>query len=273
MTDIKSIMSKIALDDVLTPYEAIQLQYMNMRQVRNRIPDVESASNLYFLADEIHSIYSPIQLKQLLSFSTLRDAQEYDAYKWAADLLMKYDNNSEIIKDKCIAILNELRYFRDEYLIKLLIKENSVKLELLEEFIAYSQTYQKKVSFRELLNSYTLIIKTLFTIIDNVLILNYFLSGMVEIPDLICLANIKKIFTTEKNDAHMDDELVTPFELKAATLKSIIDIVIHNNHINFVLYMGAQLESFSWKLSPRFNDESMAYSRNIMKEVVDNFEL
>lgn len=265
MADIKSIMSKIALDNVLTPYEAIQLQYMNLRQIRSRASDTLSLSNLYTMAEESHSIYSPIQLKQLLSFSTLRDAQEYDAYKWAADLLLRYDDMSDTIKDKYLAICAELRYFRDEHLIKLLTNEESQQIQPLNEFVAYSKIYQRELSFHELIQSHAITAKMLFIAADNTLTLNYFLSGMVEIPELSCMKNIKTILTREKTT---EDLLMVPFDITNTGAKAILDSIIETNHSIFVQYMLEQLSTFSWKLSPMFENESATYVKKLIEEVI-----
>jgi hypothetical protein len=259
-------MSKIALDNVLTPYEAIQLQYMNLRQMRNRVSDALSLSNLYTMAEEAHSIYSPTQLKQLLSFPTLRDAQEYDAYKWAADLLLRYDDKSDAIKDRYLAICAELRYFRDEHLIKLLTNEESQKLQPLNEFVAYSKLYQSELPFHELIESHTITAKTLFIAADNTLTLNYFLSGMVETPDLSCMKNIKWILTKEKE---REDSITTPFGITNGGAKMILGSTIGINHSIFVQYMIEQLSIFSWKLSPMFENESANYVKKLVEDEIN----
>lgn len=261
MRDTKSLLSKIALNNILTPYEAIVIQHLNMRQMKRLIPDISDGQNLYSMTDKVTSLYSSLELKQMLSFNTLHDAQEYDAYKWAADLLVNYDNQSDEVVQKGIALFNELRCLRDEHLITLLIEKNNSKIEPLENFSAFSQVYQKRMSFQEIMESYVITVKILVTIADNVLTLNYFLSGLVELPDLLCFTNLKKILPAKDNNATDEDQIIIPFHITKSTYKQLCESVISDNHSNFVQFMNFHLSLFSWQISPSFKDDSRGYVR------------
>lgn len=266
MSSQQSLMSKIVGKDIFTPYEAILIQYLNTKYKGQQMPDILNNTNLYTSTENIKNLYSPQDLKQLLSFNTLQDAQEYDAYKWAADLLVRYEEGSEETTYKAIALFNELRYFRDESYIRILVNKDQTIPELVEKFTAFSKVHKKYMSFKEIMESLVFTIKMLIITVDNVLVLNHFLNGMIEINDLQCANNLKKVFSNISNNSVSEKEPFDNLNISPDNYQQMINIIINENHPKFIEYARYNLALFNWKLSVNFEKESMDYVKKNIQE-------
>src|SRR5258708_117391 len=117
--DKQSIIAKIAGRGVITPYEAIYLQYLNKLHIKEQIPDVEKWENPYIAVEQVSEIYKQHDLDRILTFQTTEEGSLYDTYRWAANSMVKFDANIEGCGYKALALVNELKYFRSEYVLSI----------------------------------------------------------------------------------------------------------------------------------------------------------
>jgi hypothetical protein len=268
MTTPRSLISRIAAKDVFTPYEAILIQYLNRKYMAQQVPDISIDANFYASTSDIRTLYSQQDLKQILAFNTLSDAQEYDAYKWTADLLVQYDTDSKETAYRAIALLSELRYFRDESLINFLTNKDHIVKESLQHFVTFSHVHQKRMSFYEIIYSFIFSLEILTMTVDNVLTLNHFLNGMVENEDLLCLTNLIKILNMNDNESDDDNQLMAFFNIVGFDHKILFNQILSINHPRFINVMQDKLSLFNWQLSPSFNKNSLDYVKKTVSEAI-----
>ncbi|MFA6005325.1 MAG: hypothetical protein WC775_02460 [Patescibacteria group bacterium] len=262
----QSLISKVAEKGIFTPYEAVLLQYLNIKQLKEQTSDALRASNPYIAADSVRSLYNQQDLKQILSFNTLQDAHTYDAYKWAADLLNKYDRDSELAVLRGASLWNELRYFRDEKLIETLTEKSSFSSESLSKFMTFSKVYMKPVTYKQILRAFASALHSLIAIADNVLTLNFFLNGMVDLPDLLCLTNLKSIFADSEKTGDENEQTLSPFSMDYIDKKSLFITTINNNHPLFTEFVHNNLIMLDWKTTPSFEGDSLTYVKRSLEQ-------
>src|ERR1035437_7253650 len=110
----KSLLDRMAGSEAITPFEAIHLQHLGYKQTHSQTPDVETYPNPYIAAEDVPETINQYTLKRILSFKTIYENQQYDAYRWAASELINLDSIGDI-GYKGIAVMNDLRYLRNDF--------------------------------------------------------------------------------------------------------------------------------------------------------------
>ncbi|MDP2585468.1 MAG: hypothetical protein Q8P29_01155 [Candidatus Levybacteria bacterium] len=264
----KSLLEKIAGREVLAPFEAIHLQHLNHKYVREQMPDMETWPNLYIAAENVPEIIDEYTLKRILSFSTRYESQQYDAYKWAAGYMTNMDRNIGDIGYKGLALMNELRYIRSDWAINFIVgKRDGLEISgSLFEHLGYSQVNQKQMKYSEVLSSFGYNFRLFVMAIDNILTLNHFLNGLIETKDLRCLEYLNMWLA--KDESVPEEENDSLFNVARLAWEQLFNIAVDKNHPDFVEYMRIKLTSFEIDLPINFKDTSLEYLKGAVGKVV-----
>lgn len=265
--DRKSLISKIAAKGVVTPYESIYAQYLNRKYMDQQIPDIQTFENPYWAAENVPQILSEYQLKHIVTFSFQQDGKLYDAYRWAANNLSHFDSNIGDIGYKGTALLNEIRYMRNENVLRFVLKEEGQPIGgNLFEFSAFSQVHQKRMSFTEVLESFVTTFKFMIMSIDNILTLNYFLNGMFTLADLRCLQQLRMWLAKEKQIP--EEETTSPLDIAHICFEQILTPIIESNHPDFTDFVEGNLRSFDAIPLTSFQEGSLQYVKETIEEIL-----
>lgn len=263
--DRQTLIAKIAHKGVITPYEAIYLQYLNKQHIKEQEPDIEKWENPYVAADKISQLYTDYDLSMFLTFETLEDISLYDAYRWAANTMTRLDRNIGELGYKGVALLNELRYFQNEYAMAISqVIEDGTPIEgTLFEFSAYSRVYQQKMTFTQILESFIDTVNFLVMSIDNILTLNYYLHTMADHEDFSSLKFLHMLFT-EEEVAEEDKEI----NFAKLCFDQVLATSLENNHKQFVSFMRTQLSAISSeRLEETFEEKSLEYVKRLLQQI------
>lgn len=255
--DRQTLIAKIAHKGVITPYEAIYLQYLNKQHLKEQEPDIEKWENPYVAADKISQLYTDYDLSMFLTFDTLEDISLYDGYRWAANTMTRLDRTIGELGYKAVALLNELRYFQSEYAISISQKiEENVTIEgTLFEFSTYSRVYQQQMTFTRIFESFIDTMNFLVISIDNILTLNYYLQTMADQEDFSSLKFLQMLLT-EEEVADEDKEI----NFAKLCYGQVVTTSLENNHKQFVSFMRTQLSAISSeRLEESFEEKSLEY--------------
>jgi hypothetical protein len=264
MTDNRqSIIAKVVGKQIVTPYEAIYLQYLNILHIREQTSYIEYWENPYIATEKVSGIYSQYDLNRILSFQTIEEASLYDAYRWAANMMVKVDTNNRELGYKGLALLNELEYFQREYIAYVVksMHRNIAIEQNLPEFISYSHVHQQNMTFIQILESFTETFNFFLINIDNTLTLNYYLNTMAS-PVNFYSSELLKVLLNKKKPATEEESEINMPQL---CYSQIINICLRNNHEKFVEFMRRQLSlSFNKQLGEDFLESSLLYVRNCL---------
>ncbi len=264
----QSIISKIVEKGVVTPFEAMYVQYLSRQYILKQMPDIDYWGNPYLAADNVPEVIKDYQLKTLLSFQTLADGQLYDSYQWSANHLRSLDDGCVELGYKGIAILNELRYMRDESVIDCLMskyRENNSTRTLFDQ-VNYSLVFQKSMSFKELIEEFVLVFRFMIISIDNIFSLNWYLNGLIPIDELKCIQYIhnwlvpKKVYLDES-----EQDSSGMFNIARLCFPNYKDIVIQN-HGQFCYFLKREFASKSIYLPKHFEESSRGYVLSELEE-------
>src|SRR3989338_5834937 len=262
----QSLIAKIVRKGIITPYEAIYLQYLNRKHMQEQELDVEKWENIYIAAENVSELFSQPDLKNILAFQSLNDATLYDSYRWAANYMTKLDTHTGDIGYRATALLNELRLMRSEnaMLITRNLRESKAIEGTLFEFTAYSQTYGKVITFEESIALFTESLSLLLMSIDNILTLNYYLKTMVEQEEFNCLRFLRMILSEERQTTKDEED---PLNVTQLFYKQLVDPIIETNHEKFIEFMKREFSSFSITLDDTFQEGSLLYVRKSLPEI------
>ena len=257
----QSIISKIVEKGVVTPFEAMYVQYLSRQYILKQTPDIEYWGNPYLAADNVPEVMKEYQLKTLLSFQTLADGQLYDSYQWSANHLRSLDDGCIELGYKGIAILNELRYMRDESVISCFMNkyEKTFMTRTLFDQVNYSLVFQKQMSFKELIEEFALVFRFMIISIDNIFSLNWYLNGLIPIEELKCIQYIHNWLVPKKtylDESEQDSSGM--FNAARLCFPNYKEIVIQN-HGQFCYFMKRELASTSIYLPKHFEESSLEY--------------
>lgn len=272
----QSILSKIAEKGVISPFEAIHLQYLNRQHQLHQIPDVNTWPNPYVAVENVSEIISSYQLKNILSFKNQQDGALYDAYRWAAGYMTHLDANIGDVGYKGIAILNELRYIRDENVLRIITDEEAKRniTGTLFDFSAYSRVHQKRMTFNEVLGEFAFVFRCLVMSIDTILTLNYFLNNIAEKEDLKCLQYLEMWLAQEKASLTEDENAIDPlFNCTHICLEKTFYFLLNKNHIDFVEFMKTMLGKYGENVPGNFQENSLQYVKETVEELAHKHEL
>lgn len=271
----KSLMDKISQKGVITPYEAIHLQCLDWQHKRAQTPNVQVEPNPYIAVENIASLIQPYQLKELLTFQNARDGDVYDGYRWAATEMIHLDSGIGDIAYKGVALLSELRYMRDECVTRLFLnmRDGKPTTSTLFDFSAYSQVNQKQMTFREVFEAFFEEFRHFFILIDNILTLNYYLNEMAALEEFrfptyvkMWLAQNGDEFVVPINEGKEEEGL--SFNVTRLCCNVARDIIISNNHPDYVELMSNKLSEYSLTLPKGFAENSLMYVEGIVSEIV-----
>lgn len=260
----QSLIAKIAGKGVVTPYEAIYLQYLNKLHVKEQTPDVERWENPYVAVEKVSNIYSQYDLKRLLTFQTIEEANQYDVYRWAANLMVILDAGAGELGFKAIALFNEVRYLQSQYVLTVSRDlRNDVKTEgTIFEFSGYSQIHQRVMTFAQAVAAFALNFNHLLVSIDDILTLNYYLRSMVKQEEYHCLKFLSILLAEEKVESEEDKGT----NISHLCYQEIVDELIENNHQEFMTFMKWKVESFNVTLNESFSEGSLEYVKKSLAD-------
>jgi hypothetical protein len=269
----KSLLEKIAGRESITPFEAIHLQYLNNKQTRSQTPDVETYPNPYIAAENVPEVINPYTLKRILSFKTIYENQQYDAYRWAASELVNLDRGMGDIGYKGLALMNELRYLRSDLVKNIVLDSREVKdiKNTLFEHSGYSQVHQKQMTFSEILSSFGYNMRFFIMSIDDILTLSHYLYGIVETEDLRCLEHLNMWLAEDKSIP--EEEADSLSSVARLSFRELFDTIVTQNHPDFVEYMKQKLASFQMELAINFQDSSLEYVKEVVGKIMTENKL
>jgi|SRR5579885_1185274 len=265
----QSLISKIASQGVITPFEAIYLQYLHKQQKLAQIPDSQTWHNPYIAAEHVPELLTPYQLKQMLSFQNQADSNLYDAYQWAANYLFRLDAHSSDLGYKGIALLGELTNMQSKNALRFL-RHGDGEPEIqgtLFDFSAYSPLHQKQMAYAEVFDAFINSFRFLVITIDNVLILNHLLHGVVSLEDLQSLQHFKLWFSEEKQQSLDEETGISLLNVTRLCCENILDDLIAKNHPLFIEMLKDKLYSYKQSLKKDFQEGSLAYVRQTFSEI------
>lgn len=270
--DKKSLIEKIVSKRILKPYEAILIQHLNHKDQIERASQIKTRINPYLAEDYFPPLITEEQLKDLLTFRSELEGQAYDNYKWAANLLSNFDAGSVEFGYKGIALINELRHFRSESVINLLVKSrnNEPVVGTLSDYVEYSYVNQKRMTYSEVLVSFFSTFHFLIMTIDDILTLNYYLDGLFGISDLRCLQFLKIWFTEPELSPEEKEEeelFKSRMDENHACYDKIFSLIIDQNHPEFIKLMKQELESSNFSLLQYFEENSINYVKKTIKDL------
>jgi len=270
--DNKSLITKIASKRVLSPYEAILIQHLNSKNQIERVSANKTWFNPYLVEQYFPPLISDEEIKQMVSFKSDIEGRSYDSYKWAANLLCHLDEGCVEFGYKGIALINELRHFKSESIINLLLKSrnNEPVKGTLFDFVGYSYVSQKRVSYLEVFESFFYTFRFLIMVIDNILTLNYYLDGLVDISDLKCLQYLKMWFAEQElspEEKQEEEFFKSKMDKNHSCYDKIFSLIISQNHPDFIALIERALEPEDTKLSQNFEENSINYVKNTIKSL------
>lgn len=264
INNYKSLISEIAHKGIISPYEAIHLQYLNHQYVDAQVYDIKQ-QNPYLAVEQAPEIVSIYQLKELTSFQSELEGIEYDQYQWAANLQFYYDNTVGDIGYKGIALMNELRFSKEEYfkVARFYGDTHATYIKTLCEFMIYSHVHQKIMSFSNIIDSFAFTFRLLIIIIDNILTLNYYLNELVDISKLHCLKYLTMLLKDE--EPIPDDEGFIPviFNPARVSYDIMLETILNQNHAHFVELIHAK--TIPGKSDECFEERSLQYVKKVLK--------
>lgn len=267
--DKQSLISKIAGKGVITPYEAIHLQYLNKLYIKKKILEIKSYDNTYVTVEKIAGLFSKPDLNRILTFQTIEEISQYDAYRWAANFMTNLDSGTGELGYKAIALLNEFRYLQSEYTLKIsrdLRDGKEVEGDIFD-FSGYSQVHQQTMTVRQVLSSFSEALNILITSIDTILTLNYYLRSMVEKEEYTCLKFLSIILAEKK----VEDEDERGTNVAHLFYQQVATPLIENNHTKFVQFMQWKMNILGVRLNETFYEGSLEYVKTALNEISDTY--
>lgn len=270
----KSLVSKIVGKGVITPYEAIHLQHLNEEHRKQQIENLQLSENIYEDYENLQPLVPDYLLKQLLAFTQKQDADLYDSYRWAGNDLMSLEHAIGEIGYRGLSLLNEFRYARAEWCTDRIV-DIDLKRPLgvgLMEFKVYSRVCQKRITSADILGLLGTTLAILMQSIDIILTDNYYLKNLYEPEDLNCIRYLKMwikeddyegLTFEEKMDQQMPMNLI-----KACFEHGDLNFIVENNHPKIIGLMKNKLDSFGISLSSSFEQNSLDYVKETVKNVV-----
>lgn len=271
----KSLVSRVLEKGIVTPWEAIYLQHLNTRYIQGQSEKVIHSDNFYTEIENIQGLISPLQFKQLLTFTGKYNCNLYDAYKWIATDLMNFETGIGEIGYRGIALLNEIRYAKDENCLRVYREENSnVPLGKLLGYRVYSRVNKKWGTFADLLKSFGMDLYTLIMTIDIVLTDNYYLDNMFELEELNCLKYLKMWITQDEMEENISKEdeffMEPPFNIVGPCCKNSLDDILRISHSKLTEMIRMKVNSFDLELAPEFEKCSLDYVKSTIKNILDS---
>lgn len=270
--DTKSLIEQIASSGTLTPYEAIKIQYLDKKYRLEQVEKITHWTNTYIDVGNLPTILSPYQLKNITTFDSSYKGEEYDCYQWAANNLFEMDANCGEVAYKGLILLQELRTLRADCIINMLMKshrDDPITGTLLE-FTGYSYINQKRMTYVELVESFTTVLHLFIQIIDNILILNYFLKRLVDEKDLKCLEYLKIMFSQRERSPEEKEEdkfQSTTITKNHSCYDILFSLIIDQNHPDYVTYIEHELEAKALRFPRNFKEDSHEYVMNTIKDL------
>jgi hypothetical protein len=270
----KSLIANLVGKGVVNAYEAIHIQHLNNQHVRQQMPDVQAWNNLYLAVENVPTLLSPGQIKLLLSFQNQQDGELYEAYRWAASYLSHLDSNIGDVLYKAIALQNELRYMRDENVLRI-ITDNQMGKPItgtLHDYVGYSYVHQKRMKFSDIVESFALNFKLLAMSIDNIFTLNYYLNGLYALEDLRCLQYLEMLLIEDKPLTSEQAEDMNPiFNASRLCMEQTFHFIIDRNHSEFVELMKNKLSPHGVMLQASFEGESLQIVKDTVTDIANAY--
>lgn len=270
--DNKSLIDRIAIKRILSPMEAIRIQRLNWKDQIERVLSNKTRINPYLVEKYFPPLISEGQLKEMLTFHSEIEGQAYDSYKWAANLLTSFDDGCVELGYKGLALINELRHFKSESIVDVLVKSrNNEEIKgTLYDFIGYSYVNQKRLSYSELLESLFSVFNLLVMGTNDILVLNYYLGGLFELSDLQCLQSLKMLFTTEELSEEEKEEqelFKSKIDESHDCYDKVFSLIIDRNQSNFIALMERELDFEGLNIDRNFEENSLNYVKKTIKNL------
>ncbi|MFZ2993128.1 MAG: hypothetical protein WA061_05415 [Microgenomates group bacterium] len=270
--DTKSLIEQIASSRTLTPYEAIKIQYLDRKYRFEQVEKITHWTNTYIDVNNLPTILSPYQLKSITTFESSYKGEEYDCYQWVANNLFEMDVNCGEVAYKGLVLLQELRTLRADCITNMLMKSHRAEpiTGTLLEFTGYSYINQKRMTYVELVESFTTILHLFIQIADDILTLNYFLKRLVDEKELKCLEYLKMWFSqVEKSPEEKEEDkfLSTTVDKNHSCYDVLFSLIIDQNHPDYVAFMKHELEAKALRFPHNFKEDSLEYVMNTIKDL------
>ena len=262
----------------LTPYEAIHLKYLSEKGTLEALIDVEKQTDPYKFAREARGSISPYFVGFMIQWAKDKDPDLFRSYNKAYEALQNEDKYSAINGFKGLTLLTQISLMRQEHSNHtFLSREYQMnKLEIIKQFQntdympvtdfeSYSFIHQKYVPFMVIVASLGHTFRYLYSSIDNILTLNYYLDKMVDIEDLQCLQYLKMWLNDGTANLREGEK---PFfnGAEACCEQKSINIVLDKNHNNFVNHIG----EFIPNLPASFAENSLQYVKDITNQTISS---
>lgn len=270
--DNKSLIDKIAGKRILSPMETIRIQRLNWKDQIERVLSNKTKINPYLVEEHFPPLITDGQLKEMVTFHSEIEGQAYDGYKWAANLLSNFDDGCIEFGYKGLALINELRHFKSENIVNVLVKSrNNEEIKgTLYDFVGYSYVNQKRLSYSELLESLFSVFNFLVMVTNDILTLNYYLGGLFELPDLRCLKSLEMLFTTEELSEEEKEEqelFKSKIDESHYCYDKVFSLIIDRNHLDFIALMKRELELEGLEIDRNFEENSLNYVKTTIRNL------
>lgn len=259
----QSLLAKVTAKGVITPFEAINLQYLCKQQMLNEARNKSNINNEYF---EIMDMKSPLSDLTLI-LQTSGHVGLHNLYAWLYDLLFDFDLTSSDFGHKGLAFIYELNRIYEQYTSKFKTSKElqTASYKELQDQKIFSMICQQDKTYSDLTVEFIKTYRNLVSVIDNVLTLNYYLQELIELSDLDCLKHFTSWFVKDV-DPPKNMFLITAFDLPKMFYKELLGVMLEDNHHNFIQYLRYKAFYKGAKLPEDFEKSSLAYVKEVITQ-------
>ncbi len=268
----QSLIEKVAQKDAITPYEVVYLEYLESQHRKNQTPDIKIEPNYYLAMENRQPLVEPYQWWRLATFQNRQDRRQYEVFHWAAVLMTKFDAVTKETGYRGLALLNELRYMRDEKSLETLwgLHKGEPTTGAIFDYVAYSHYHQRNATYTEVLEAFGFEFQCLLLAANNVLVLNYYLEGMVPLEDFHFTKQLKMWLAQhgggESAVAETDEE-ESSYNFTKICHEATREKIIVDNHPNFVQFISHETSKLGIMLSSVFEEGSLRYVNDSLAKI------
>ncbi len=258
----QSLIAKVAAKGIITPFEALNIQYLCRKQM---LDDAHSKSNINNQYSEIMEMQSQVSGLTLV-FQTGDESWLYSLYYWTYSMLVYFDITSSDFGHKGLVFIYELNRVYEQYTsqFKTLKELQIASYQELQDQKFFSMICQQDKTYNDLTIEFVKNYHNLVNIIDNVLTLNYYLQELIEIPDLDCLKHFTRLFLKDVDSTKNMFQL-TAFDLPYMCYE-LLGVMLEDNHHNFIEYMKHKVYEKGFNLRDDFEARSLTYVKAVIEQ-------
>lgn len=259
----QSLLAKVTAKGVITPFEAVNIQYLYRKQMLDEARNKSNITNEYF---EIMKMKSPLS-ELTLNLQTSEQSMTYDLYNWVYSSIFDFDLTSSDFGHEGLVFIYELNsaYMQYTSKFKTLKKLQSASYQELQNQKIFSMICQQDMTYHDLTVEFIKTYRNIVNVIDNVLTLNYYLKELIEISDLDCLKSFSSWFVKDTNSTE-NIFLITAFDLPYMCYKQLVGAMLEDNHHNFIEYMKYEIIYKFFKFPDDFEANSLTYVKAVIEQ-------